>query len=103
MNGKPQTAIGNGEFYFLKRKKHFSCLPSPASHLLSLPYFHTMKLTGIILISIFILSSSCNQSDLPKGDADNGGLFLPEKVEAVVVSDRTGRARHIAVNSNGDI
>ena len=62
-----------------------------------------MKLTGIILISIFILSSSCNQSDLPKGDADNGGLFLPDKFEAVVVADSTGRARHIAVNSNGDI
>ena len=35
---------------------------------------------------------------------DNGGLFLPDGFEATVVVDSLpGRARHIAVNDNGDI
>ena len=41
--------------------------------------------------------------ELPKGDADNGGLFIQQGFEAVVVTDSIGRARHIAVNDNGDI
>ena len=41
---------------------------------------------------------------LPAGDPDNDGLFLPEGFEAVVVVDSLkGRARHLAVNGNGDI
>ncbi|MBE9584857.1 PQQ-dependent sugar dehydrogenase [Mucilaginibacter sp. JRF] len=41
---------------------------------------------------------------LPTPDADNGGLFLPDGFSALVVADSLkGRARHIAVNSNGDI
>lgn len=40
---------------------------------------------------------------LPPGDKDNGGLLLPGHFEAVVVADSIGRARHIAVNDNGDI
>ncbi|CAG5018703.1 hypothetical protein DYBT9275_06054 [Dyadobacter sp. CECT 9275] len=40
---------------------------------------------------------------LPKGDPDNGGLFLPGNFEAVVVADSIGSARHLAVNKNGDI
>jgi len=42
-------------------------------------------------------------SVLPAGDPDNGGLFLPGNFEALVVSEGIGRARHIAVNDNGDI
>lgn len=46
----------------------------------------------------------CNrESKLPKGDPDNGGLFLPANFEAVVVADSIGPARHLAVNDNGDI
>lgn len=41
--------------------------------------------------------------DLPTGDVDNGGLFLPDNFEALVVADSVGAARHIAVNDNGDI
>ena len=42
--------------------------------------------------------------ELPAGDPGNGGLFLPDGFEAVVVVDSLkGRARHIAVNDNGDI
>jgi len=53
-------------------------------------------------------------SKLPLADKNNGGLFLPGGFEAVVVIDSIGGgsgraqgnyfgARHIAVNSNGDI
>src|SRR6185503_18526453 len=46
----------------------------------------------------------CNtKPQLPKGDPDNGGLFLPGNFEAVVVADSIGPARHLAVNDNGDI
>lgn len=46
----------------------------------------------------------CNtRPQLPKGDPNNGGLFLPANFEAVVVVDSIGPARHLAVNDNGDI
>ena len=54
-----------------------------------------------------LLCSQCAQNEikkpLPKGDADNGKLALPDGFEAVVVVDSMGRARHLAVNENGDI
>jgi glucose/arabinose dehydrogenase/mono/diheme cytochrome c family protein len=43
------------------------------------------------------------QAVLPQPDRDNGGLFLPSGFDALVVADSTGRARHLAVNDNGDI
>ncbi|CAN5541924.1 hypothetical protein BH23BAC1_BH23BAC1_37740 [soil metagenome] len=59
------------------------------------------KLIFLILLLFFI---QCNRkNDLPAGDQDNGGLILPDNFEALVVADSTGRARHIAVNENGDI
>ncbi|MEX0361861.1 MAG: c-type cytochrome, partial [Allomuricauda sp.] len=47
----------------------------------------------------------CTPKDgLPPGDIDNGGLYLPDDFEAVVVVDSLrGRARHLTVNDNGDI
>jgi|GEM_PF-2469201 len=36
-------------------------------------------------------------------DPDNGGIILPEGFSALVVAEETGRGRHIAVNTNGDI
>tara|TARA_R110000868_G_scaffold79514_1_gene226243 strand:+ start:5532 stop:7274 length:1743 start_codon:yes stop_codon:yes gene_type:complete len=63
---------------------------------------HSSTLLWISIIIIFL--TSCSQkSSLPAGDIDNGGLFLPDKFEAVVVVDSIGRARHMAVNKNGDI
>jgi glucose/arabinose dehydrogenase len=60
---------------------------------------------GIGIAMLFC--TQCKQNDtkttLPKGDADNGKLALPDGFEAVVVSDSVGRARHLAVNENGDI
>lgn len=43
------------------------------------------------------------KSDRLNSDVDNGGLFLPEGFGALVVADSIGPARHLAVNSNGDI
>lgn len=68
-----------------------------------------MRPTTIILKAIlyglfsFCLAGCGKPIELPKGDPDNGGLFLPDGFEAVVVVDSIGRARHIAVNDNGDI
>lgn len=68
-----------------------------------------ISIRSILCTVIFIVSgnlfSSCNQHrELPAGELDNGGLFLPDNFKAVVVVDSLeGRARHIAVNDNGDI
>lgn len=57
-----------------------------------------------ILLYLFICVGGCKSpAELPDGDPDDGGLFLPGGFEAVVVADSTGRARHIAVSDNGDI
>src|SRR5437867_3273210 len=56
------------------------------------------------LFFVVISFTKCNtKTELPKGDPDNGGLFLPGNFEAVVVADSIGPARHLAVNDNGDI
>jgi len=53
---------------------------------------------------IIVGLQSCKQkAELPASDVDNGGLILPGNFEALVVTDSIGRARHIAVNENGDI
>src|SRR6266487_1306535 len=62
----------------------------------------------IMLIFLLFLVTTrfiqCNTgTKLPKGDPDNGGIFLPGSFEAIVVADSVGPARHIAVNDNGDI
>ncbi len=54
----------------------------------------------MVLIAMSMLRCS---EDLPPGDPDNGGLVLPEGFEAIVVADTLGRARHLAVNDNGDV
>jgi glucose/arabinose dehydrogenase len=59
---------------------------------------------SIIVIGILLFVTCMPSNGLPSGDADNGGLYLPEDFEAVVVVDSLkGRARHLTVNSNGDI
>src|SRR5688572_13931551 len=57
----------------------------------------------LVVLAVVGLAGCEKRVRLPPGDPDNGGLFLPEKFEALVVADSTGRARHIAVNNNGDI
>jgi glucose/arabinose dehydrogenase/mono/diheme cytochrome c family protein len=59
-----------------------------------------LALAALVVVSVV----QCQEPvTLPNADAGNGGLFLPEKFAALVVADSTGRARHIAVNDNGDI
>src|SRR6185295_12273385 len=56
-----------------------------------------------IILPVASLMQCGGPIELPPGDPHNGGLFLPDHFEALVVSDSTGRARHIAVRDNGDI
>jgi glucose/arabinose dehydrogenase len=60
--------------------------------------------TLVLLVSISLTQCTRPVASLPDGDPGNGGLFLPEGFEAMVVVDSLkGRARHMAVNDNGDI
>lgn len=56
----------------------------------------------MVLAFLFFIQCS-GVPELPQGDPDHGGLFLPGNFEAVVVADSIGSARHLALNSNGDI
>lgn len=44
-----------------------------------------------------------SQNALPQADSSNAGLILPAGFRALVVADNIGQARHLAVNTNGDI
>lgn len=70
----------------------------------------------IILLVIMIGIPSCNSntgqadsseetvsSEMLKADEGNAGLILPDNFSAFVVADNLGKARHIAVNQNGDL
>ena len=58
----------------------------------------------LFLLLLVLSLVQCKKHGLPSGDADNGGLIMPGGFESVVVVDSIkGAARHIAVNSNGDI
>lgn len=59
----------------------------------------------LLFLTVLIGYSGCSEKiDLPPGDPDNGKLILPDQFEAIVVVDSLkGRARHIAINDNGDI
>jgi glucose/arabinose dehydrogenase/mono/diheme cytochrome c family protein len=57
----------------------------------------------LLFLTVLISLQCKTKKELPPGDPDNGGLFLPGNFEALVVADSIGPARHIAVNSNGDI
>lgn len=57
-----------------------------------------------VFLVALTLTKCTSTAELPAGDPGNGGLYLPNGFEAVVVVDSLkGRARHIAVNDNGDI
>jgi glucose/arabinose dehydrogenase len=58
---------------------------------------------GLIVILVGIFFIKCENTGLPPGDPNNGGLILPGNFEAVVVIDSIGPARHLVVNDNGDI
>lgn len=62
-----------------------------------------LTLLGLAFLITISFIKSNTPGGLPKGDSDNGGLFLPGGFEAVVVADSVGKARHLAINKNGDI
>ncbi|WP_254093452.1 PQQ-dependent sugar dehydrogenase [Dawidia soli] len=74
------------------------------------------SVTGMGVGLLILLCTRCSPGDrkvppppddpkasLPPGDADKGKLALADGFEALVVVDSVGRARHLAVNDNGDI
>ena len=61
------------------------------------------KILAYGLLTVFIAGARNPEDKLPAGDPDNGGLTTPVGFETLVVADSTGLARHITVNSNGDI
>lgn len=68
-------------------------------------FIHRTKsiLVYVLMTCTFMQCTQIKETPLPPGDSDNGGLFLPEGFEAVVVVDSIGPSRHLAVNDNGDI
>lgn len=59
----------------------------------------------LFLFLLTLTLTKCGTTEhLPAGDPGNGGLYVPDGFEVVVVVDSlNGRARHLAVNDNGDI
>jgi glucose/arabinose dehydrogenase/cytochrome c553 len=59
----------------------------------------------MLLVILSIWFAGCeDKKELPAGDPDKAGLFLPEQFEAIAVVDSLpGKARHLAVRENGDI
>ncbi len=63
-----------------------------------------MNSLKILLPIVLIYLIGCQSpTGLPSADPDNGGIFLPDGFKALVVADSIGRARHLAINDNGDI
>ncbi len=66
----------------------------------------TLFRNGFLLMVVLLagFAQQATQTGLPARTTENGGLFLPDGFEATVVVDSLpGRARHLAVNDNGDI
>ncbi|HZH70943.1 MAG TPA: cytochrome C, partial [Mariniphaga sp.] len=65
-----------------------------------------MKHVIILLLGMGIFSCTPKEdssSEQLVPDKDNGGLTLPEGFSSLVVTEETGRGRHLAINQNGDI
>lgn len=64
-----------------------------------------MMLTRLVFFSFLLSLWQCRPNGTPalKSDPGFGGLSLPEGFGALVVTDSSGRGRHLAVRSNGDV
>src|SRR5450756_950817 len=61
-------------------------------------------LQQVLFVLLLCSAAACHRgNELPGSDPGNGGLYLPDGFEALVVVDSIGSARHIAVNDNGDL
>ncbi len=63
----------------------------------------SLRLIFYCLVPIVFFLASCQEKGLPPPDPDNGGLVLPGGFDAVVVADSVGKARHLAVDDDGDV
>jgi len=73
---------------------------------LSNPTSKSMPVKYVFIFILIISFTGCENEKIiviPKPDADNGGLVLPDGFGALVVADSVGPTRHLAVNDNGDI
>src|SRR5437667_10661655 len=52
---------------------------------------------AFLFFLVLIVLTQCKGTGLPKGDPDNGGLFLPGNSAAAVVADSIGGASNVAV------
>ncbi len=62
----------------------------------------------LVFAILFLVMAGCSRetrdtSMESRSDQDNGGIILPPGFSATVFADSLGRARHIAVNQNGDV
>ena len=74
---------------------------------------NSLRSSSLISMMVFLsllFLASCDKEDLNNGqasgltpDSDNGGLELATGFRGISVIGETGGARHIAVNTNGDI
>jgi len=67
------------------------------------PLFRFLPIITASTLLIQCQTQTKEKPGLPPGDNNNGGILLPGGFDAVVVADSIGNARHITVNSNGDI
>ncbi len=58
---------------------------------------------ALIVTAIFWTSCQFNSVKEISSDKDNAGLKLPEGFSALIFADSLGNARHLEVNSNGDV
>ena len=58
---------------------------------------------ALIVAAIFWTSCQFNSVKEISSDRDNAGLKLPEGFSALIFADSLGNARHLEVNSNGDV
>ncbi|PHN03659.1 PQQ-dependent sugar dehydrogenase [Flavilitoribacter nigricans] len=71
--------------------------------------FKPYSFLSFFALSLLLVFLGCKSqpedqmADLPRPEADHGGIQLPDDFGAIVVADTLGRGRHITVNDNGDI
>jgi glucose/arabinose dehydrogenase len=63
-----------------------------------------MKKIGFWFVVLsFLAACQSNSNKMISSDVDNAGLKLPEGFSALIFADDLGNARHLDINSNGDV
>lgn len=61
------------------------------------------KISPWLLVLVLLWACQSTSKKKIAGDTDNAGLKLPEGFSATTFADDVGHARHVDVNSNGDV